>query len=250
MPVWQRYYLDLILIVAPLYGWYQMARQGALPCGAAGSDPFANPLLFVPVLFAFPWAALSARFPLLMRLLASLAAWLPGTTLLLTLRQLALARPVRRAAAAPDPDRQPGHVYRLDGRHLDSHLADQVYYQVGADLALVELGESTEETEDTETATGNELLWLFLPVEAHLRFLACGRGAGGQLQRPGQHRRRQQAGQIGHRPGGPAQVAFSGPTLPSTSRWASDEIRLAAVPDGILVSSDFLAQQGSPWAIH
>jgi len=61
---------------------------------------------------------------------------------------------------------------------LDSHLWDQVYYQVGADLNLAELGESTEESETLtlpgqettteETTSEEEPLWLFLPVSEHL----------------------------------------------------------------------------------
>lgn len=249
LPVWQRYYLDLILIVAPLYGWYQMARQGSAALGAAGSDPFANPLLFlVPVLFCFSLGLLFLRvFPLLMRLLASLAAWLPGTTLLLTLRQLARS-----------PAQYAGPLLLLTltvslatftasmAVTLDSHLADQVYYQVGADLALVELGESTEETEDTETATGNEPLWLFLPVEAHLEVPGVRAAARvGSYSARVNIGGRQQAGQI---------VGIDRVDLPRVAFFRADfafneslgELmnRLAAVPDGILVSSDFLAQQG------
>ena len=90
-PVWQRYFLDLLLLVPPLYGWYQLTKQGTIGLGSGSNDPFSNPLLFlVPVLFCFSLGLLFMRFfPLLMRLLAWLAAWLPGTTLLLTLRQLA-----------------------------------------------------------------------------------------------------------------------------------------------------------------
>jgi putative ABC transport system permease protein len=90
-PVWQRYFLDLILLVPPFYGWYQLAKQGTITLGSGGNDPFSNPLLFlVPVLFCFSLGLLFLRFfPLLMKLLARLAAWLPGAALLLTLRQLA-----------------------------------------------------------------------------------------------------------------------------------------------------------------
>jgi putative ABC transport system permease protein len=59
---------------------------------------------------------------------------------------------------------------------LDKHLTDQVYYQVGADLNLAELGESTEEpaqpTMPGQPATPKEQegeKWLFLPVSEHLQ---------------------------------------------------------------------------------
>ncbi|MDX9829673.1 MAG: FtsX-like permease family protein [Anaerolineae bacterium] len=249
LPVWQRYYLDLILLVPPLYGWYQMARQGSAALGAEGGDPFSNPLLFlVPVLFCFALGLLFLRFfPLLMRLLSSLAAWVPGTTLLLTLRQLARS-----------PAQYAGPLLLLTltvslatftasmAVTLDSHLGDQVYYQVGADLALVELGESTEETEETETETEEEPLWLFLPVEDHLEVPGVRAAARvGSYSARVNIGGRQQAGQI---------LGIDRVDLPRVAFFRADfayneslgELmnRLAAASDGILVSSDFLAQQG------
>jgi putative ABC transport system permease protein len=62
-PVWQRYFLDLILLVPPFYGWYQLAKQGTITMGSGSNDPFSNPLLFlVPVLFCFSLGLLFLRF--------------------------------------------------------------------------------------------------------------------------------------------------------------------------------------------
>jgi putative ABC transport system permease protein len=64
---------------------------------------------------------------------------------------------------------------------LDNHLHDRVYYQVGADLKLVELGESTETEDDSTVLTqsavsqdgqddaDDEPRWLFLPASEHLQ---------------------------------------------------------------------------------
>jgi putative ABC transport system permease protein len=62
---------------------------------------------------------------------------------------------------------------------LDQHLWDQVYYQVGADLRVAEMGQSTEEPDQPQllgqtgqpTAPGDDEgpRWLFLPVSAHLQ---------------------------------------------------------------------------------
>jgi putative ABC transport system permease protein len=258
-PVWQRYFLDLILLVPPFYGWYQLSKQGTIGLGSGGNDPFSNPLLFlVPVLFCFSLGLLFLRFfPLLMKLLARLAAWLPGTTLLLTLRQLA-----RSTSQYAGPLLLLSLTVSLAtftasmAVTLDSHLTDQVYYQVGADLNLAELGESTEDTTavtlpgqeetTTEDTSEDEPLWLFLPVGEHLEVpgvLAAARV--GDYSATANIGGRQQAGQI---------LGIDRVDFPSVAFFRSDFAyseslgglmnRLAVASDGILVSSSFLAQQG------
>jgi putative ABC transport system permease protein len=181
-PLWQRYYLDLFLLALPLYGWYLLQGQGTVALLGQGDDPFSNPLLFlVPVLFSFSLALLFARiFPLLMGACAWLAKGLPGTTLLLALRQLS-----RSASQYVGPLLLLTLTLCLAtfsasmATTMDGHLKDQSYYQVGADLKLVELGESTEQpegqtlpgqTSPSRPSEGNEEpRWLFLPVSEHLR---------------------------------------------------------------------------------
>jgi putative ABC transport system permease protein len=177
-PVWQRYFLDFFLLAPPLYGWYQLRQQGTIALLGGGRDPFANPLLFLaPILFCFALALLFVRFfPWLMSGLAWLAQWLPGITLLLTLRQLA-----RAARQYTGPLLLLSLTVSLAiftasmAVTLDEHLHDQVYYQVGADLNLAELGESTEEPEQPGlggpaggAGGGDGPRWLFLPVSEHL----------------------------------------------------------------------------------
>ena len=257
-PLWQRYFLDILLFVPPFYGWYQLAKQGTISLGASGNDPFSNPLLFlVPVLFCFSLGLLFMRFfPLLMRLLAWLAAWLPGTTLLLTLRQLA-----RSTTQYVGPLLLLSLTVSLAtftasmAVTLDEHLWDQVYYQVGADLNLAELGESTEETEQvtlagqeetTEETTEDEPLWLFLPVSEHLRVPGVEAAARvGDYSATANIGGRQQAGQIlGIDRVDLPQVAFYRPDFAYNESLGGLMNRLALAPDGILVSSSFLAQQG------
>ena len=257
-PVWQRYFLDLILLVPPFYGWYQLTRQGAISLGSGGSDPFSNPLLFlVPVLFCFSLGLLFLRFfPLLMKLLARLAAWLPGTTLLLTLRQLArsstqYAGPLLLLTLTVSLATFTASMAVT----LDEHLGDQVYYQVGADLNLAELGESTEETE-TVTLPGQETTeeetaedepsWLFLPVGEHLEVPGVEAAARvGDYSATANIGGRQQAGQILgiDRVDFPA-VAFYRPDFAYNESLGELMNRLAVASDGILVSSSFLTAQG------
>ena len=181
-PLWQRYFLDFFLLVPPLYGYYLLRQQGALSVNlgeGAASDPFQNPLLFLaPTLFIFALGAVFIRFfPLLMSVLAWLAGWLPGTPSVLALRHLA-----RSSGQYTGPLLLLILTLGLAAftasmaLTLDEHLVDQMYYQVGGDVRLDELGESTEEptsfyapqpqAEDEEEEVGPK--WLFLPVSQHL----------------------------------------------------------------------------------
>ena len=95
-PVWQRFYLDFLLLSLGLYGWYQLDQQNGLAIlgrNRSEGNPFSDPLLFmVPVLFCFGLGLISLRLvPWLMNRLAELASYLPNTVLLITLRQLGRA---------------------------------------------------------------------------------------------------------------------------------------------------------------
>lgn len=184
-PFWQRYYLDVFLLIPPLYGYYLLRQRGTLSVnlgGGATSDPFQNPLLFlVPTLFIFALGLLFIRvFPLFMSALAWVAGWLPGTPSVLALRHLArssqnylgplllLILTLGLAAFTASM-----------ALTLDDHLVDRVYYEVGGDVLLTETGESTEppggfmalqaagpESDEEEEDAGPK--WLFLPVNQHL----------------------------------------------------------------------------------
>ena len=256
-PVWQRYYLDALLLIPPLYGWYQMSRQGTLALASSGSDPFSNPLLFlVPVLFCFSLALLFMRiFPLLIRLMAWLFTRLPGTTILLTLRQLARATgqylgPLLLLSLTVSLATFTASMALT----LDKHLTDQVYYEVGADMNLAELGESTEETEDatlpgqtvTSTTTTEGAQWLFLPVSEHLSVPGVEAATRvGSYKVTANIGGRQQSGQILgiDRLDLPA-VAYYRPDFAYDESLGELMNRLAMAADGILVSSDFLSAQG------
>ncbi len=175
---WQRYFLDVFLLAPPLYGTYLLRQRGTISVNLGGgvtSDPFHNPLLFlVPTLFIFALGLLFIRlFPLLMSALAWVAGWLPGTPSVLALRHL--ARSSRQYTG-------PLLLLMLTlglaaftasmALTLDAHLVDRVYYQVGADLHLAEIGESTEADPLAPPASPSEEgagpKWLFLPVSDHL----------------------------------------------------------------------------------
>jgi len=256
-PLYQRYFLDLLLLVPPLYGWYLLRKQGGILLPTVGSDPFSNPLLFlVPIWFCFSLALLFVRaFPWLMGGLAWLANWLPGTTPVLTLRQLA-----RSAGQHSGPLLLLSVSLSLAAftasmaATLDEHLADRIYYQVGADMALAELGEST--AEPAQPGFGNEPgaslpqaegpRWLFLPVSEHLKVpgvraaarvgdYSAASGLGGQ----------QESGRLlgVDRLDFPA-VAFFRPDFAGGESLGGLMNRLAVDPAGLLVSRGFLTRHG------
>ncbi len=220
-PLWQRMYLDALLLLPALYGLYTLRAQGRLELfgRAFGSaNPFENPLLFLlPTLFMIALSLLLLRLlPRLLSSLAWLAEQLPGPAPALALRQLAHSASSGAAAYL-------GLVLLMAvtlglagftasmAHTLDRALADSAYYEVGADLNLAEGGEYTGEAPASlgsfaqpgaasgGNAAGREAsgLWNFLPVSDHLslpgvlaaarvgrydaELTAGGRSAGGRL---------------------------------------------------------------------
>lgn len=261
-PLWQRAYLDVLLLLPLLYGWYTLRRQGALALPAAGQDPFANPLLFLlPALFCFVCALFFLRlFPRLMAFFSWLAGRLPGVTGLLTLRQLA-----RAAACYRGPLLLLGLTLALAiftasvARTLDDHLLDQVYYGAGADLRLAEGGENRQAPELNALSGGpaegeaapvgpsagsDGPHFSFLPVEEHLKVdgvLAAARV--GDYAATASIGGRQAAGRLMglDRLDFPAVAAFR-PDFAAGEPLGSLMNRLGAGNDHLLVSRDFLAR--------
>jgi len=184
-PFWQRFFLDILLLIPSAYGIYQLRRTGGLQLGAAkGADPFSNPLLLLlPVLFCFALGLLAVRLiPLLLELLARLAKRPNWVAPLVALRTLA---------------RQPG-AYRGPlllliltlslasfsasmAATIDGALRTAITYQVGAQAQLLETGQSTEQRQaGGQSGSGQnsgqppkkdiqkEPRFLFVPVSDHL----------------------------------------------------------------------------------
>jgi len=191
-PWWQRLYLDLLLLVVPLYGYYLLRQRGTISVlgrsvSAAEGDPFRNPLLFlVPTLFVFALALIFIRlFPLLMEGLACLAQALPEVSPLLALRQLA-----RSSRQYTGPLLLIVLTLGLAcftasmAKTLDRGLVDQAYYEVGADVRLVETGETNVPVgpegpmggapgmagaQAGAAAESEPVIWYLLPVSEHLK---------------------------------------------------------------------------------
>lgn len=258
-PLWQRYYLDVFLLIPPLYGLYQLNKQGAVALLGSGEDPFSNPLLFlVPILFCFGLGLLFMRlFPAVMGILAWVAERLPSTTLLLTFRQLA-----RSATLYTGPLLLLCLTVSLAffsasmAVTLDSHLHDRVYYEIGADLALVELGENTEETDQQGLPGQNQIQtaapsddaeeprWLFLPVSEHQQLPGVEAAARvGNYSATANIGGRQQAGQLlGIDRFDFPSVAYFRPDFAQNESLGGVMNRLAVDRANIVVSRDFLSR--------
>lgn len=181
-PFWQRFFLDIVLLIIATYGIYQLRRTGGLQLGAArGADPFSNPLLLLlPMLFCFALGLLAVRLiPLLLELLARLARRPNWVAPLVALRTL---------ARQPSAYRGPLLLLILTlslaafsasmAATIDGALRTAVSYQVGAYTQLLETGQSTEQrTQGGNQPGGNppprrdiqkEPRFLFVPVKDHL----------------------------------------------------------------------------------
>jgi putative ABC transport system permease protein len=181
-PFWQRAFLDMLLLIPAGYGYYLLRQRGTISIleGVRGTadSPFSNPFLFiVPMLGVFALSLLCIRiFPLLMRLLAWLAGAMRGAVAILALRHLA-----RTARHYVGPMLLLILTLSLAvftasmAQTLDDSIVDRAYYDVGSDVRLVELGESTQvgglgspgggpsSTDEEDEGPA----WLFLPVSEH-----------------------------------------------------------------------------------
>lgn len=256
-PFWQRTFLDLFLLLPPLYGWYLLNQQGTITVPGS-NDPLSNPLLFLaPALFCFALALLAARlFSWSTRSLAWLAAWQPAVTPLLILRQMA------RAAS-----RYTGPLLLLSltlslaiftasmALSLDEYLVDHIYFDTGADLRLAELGQDTETSSAgtvsdlsgqlTADQTGQEAgpRFLFLPVGEHLKVPGVVAAARvGDYSATSSIGGRQRSGRLLgiDRLDFPA-VAFFRPDFAGGESLGSLMNRLGSASNHVLVSRSFLA---------
>ena len=193
-PFWQRLYLDVLLLIPSVYLYTQMRNGGGLLAGGADvrtADPFSDPVRFLaPVLMLGASALLLVRFfPLVMRGLAWLAGRLPvNTSILLALRNLARA-PVNYIGPLLLLIFTMGLAVFSSSiaNTLDRHLVDSTYFRNGADVRMIETGDSNQKsaggfgapaaspnpaTQGGGGAAAEEeepVYYTFVPVQEHLR---------------------------------------------------------------------------------
>jgi putative ABC transport system permease protein len=173
-PWWQRFWLDALLLIPAGYGTYVLGQQGSLLRDAADipTDPFQDPLLFlVPSLSVCALALFVLRlFPLMMRVLAWLAAQTRSVGLLLATRQLSRASGFYAAPLGLLVVTLSLSAYTASlAATLDSHLWDQQQYQVGADVSLVDLGDNPQSVQETVYQPTSRAFWSFAPVSEYTK---------------------------------------------------------------------------------
>ena len=263
-PWWQRLGLDILLLLPAGYGTYLLQQQQSIIVpgtdGAINSNPFQNPLLIiVPALGILALTLFFMRLlPYLMAFLAWIFSHFGGVGMLLAIRQLA---------------RTPGFytgpmillVLTLSlstftatlAQTLDNHLYDQMYYNIGADMNLADLGQDTSAGGSTPGGGGGgtegstlEALaepegprWYFLPVSEYRKIDGVqGATRVGDYDAFTELSGARQSGKF---------LGVDRTEFPSIAYWRGDFApsylgemmnALALTPDGILLPRDFMRQ--------
>ncbi len=169
-PLWQRFYLDIALLIPALYGLYTLRSQGQIVIldRSIGSDnPYQNPVLFLlPTLLITGLSLFFLRIlPILLEALSHLAERIHGVLPILVLRQFARSGSAYQGTLLLMSLTLGFAVFVSSmAFSLDTSLSNGIDYRIGADLNLTEGGEFIPESED-DPDTG---LWNFIPVSDHL----------------------------------------------------------------------------------
>ncbi|MGE5223183.1 MAG: ABC transporter permease, partial [Omnitrophica WOR_2 bacterium] len=160
-PWWQRFWLDALLFIPAVYGAYLLRQQGSVILPVADSrlpaDPFQNPLLFlVPFLGIFAATLFLLRLlPFLMSGLAWLAARTSSVGVLLAARHLSRSPGFYNAPLLLLVLTLSLSTFTASlAQTLDRHLTDQVYYQTGSDIRLLELGNLESAAASSRASSG------------------------------------------------------------------------------------------------
>jgi putative ABC transport system permease protein len=190
-PVWQRFFLDFLLLIPSGYGYYILQNRGTISFlnnqGVSG-DPFSDPLLFlVPSLTILAVSLVVIRiFPLVMELLAwATSQVVRSVSVVLALRQLArVSKQYTGSLLLLILTLSLATFTASMARTLDQSLTDRMQYRYGGDYLLSEAGENPEADtgggagaaggSDTSSSDAQvDVLqaggWVFVPVSEHLK---------------------------------------------------------------------------------
>jgi putative ABC transport system permease protein len=239
---WQRYWLDVLLLIPAGYGLWQLTQQSqkALEGTEGIPDPLQNPLLLlVPALGIFSVALFTLRIvPRLMQGLSRLLKPSKSVGMLMAARYLARTPALYSAPLVLLVLTLGLSAFTASlARTLDSQLDKQVHYRVGADMNILELG-------TTFNRDNPDPVYTFGPVEDHLSIPGVE-----SASRVGRYKFSATA-QTGSLQG--TFLAIDRLTFPSAAYWqrdfAAEQLgvlmnELAANPTGVLVPNTLLTQQ-------
>jgi len=241
-PWWQKFYLDILLLIPAGYGLWQLTQQSKAALGGSETipDPLQNPLLLlVPALGIFSVALFTLRLvPRFMDFISRLLSPSKSVGVLMAARYLARSPALYNAPLVLLVLTLGLSAFTASlARTLDSQLDKQMRYQVGADVNIYEFGTTFNEDNPNPVYT-------FGPIEDHLsipeveaatpvgRYKFSGRASSGSIQG--------------------VFLGIDRITFPNAAYWqrdfASEQLgvlmnQLAADPNGILVPNSLLAEQ-------
>ena len=238
-PFWRRAYLDFLLIIPTVYAYQQLGQQEAFALMAQenASELYSDPLLILaPALVILTASLLIMRlFSPMMNLLDKLAGLLPGTVFHLALRQLG-----RQGQSYLNPLLLViiclglGIYTHSLAASMDEWLVDRIKYQAGGDFRFLPI---------TEGETGGgwtpELSWFAGRFDAQGAIRVGNYGA--RIEGLTSSTRRQKKRMMGV-----DRAEFSSVSW-FRSDFADDSLgglmnRLAAAPEAVLVSREFLTE--------
>ncbi|MFO8037547.1 MAG: ABC transporter permease [Anaerolineales bacterium] len=183
-PLWRRAFVDILLLAVGGYGLYTLKAQGRLAIlnqNLGAADPFQNPLLFLlPMLFMAGACLFIFRLlPLAVDALAEAFHYLPWATPVYALRQFARSGGATQQIMVLISFTIGLSVFVSSmALSLDAELRDNLYYQNGADLYVIEGGEfvpedavpglSSDDGATQSTSLSAKGVWNFIPVDQHL----------------------------------------------------------------------------------
>jgi len=260
-PFWQKIYLDILLLIPAWYGYQQLKQRGTISFlgeGLPSDDPFKNPLLILtPVLWLLALGLLSMRIlPIVLGFIAQLIGRLKGISSVMALRYLtrtprAYSGPVMLIVLTLSLATFTASMAKT----LDRHTYDRVYYDIGADMRLADLGQSTEPSsagpgggssqQQPEQQDEGTPKWLFLPVTEYLKVPG--------VENAMRVTRSDTEAVVGNSRQRGTLLGIDRMEFPKIAYWRDDYATyplgylmnaLGTFEDGLLVSRDFMREQG------
>ena len=159
-PFWQRYFLDLGILIIAIYGYKLLQGQGSLLAIDQNGNAVQNPLLLlVPAFFMFAIGLVAMRvFPWVTELMAMIGNRLFPLSILLGLRHISRTpSQYTRLVLLVTLTMSLGVFSASMAETLDQNITDHVMYSNGSDISFVERGDYDQDHQ----------IWTMEPVQRY-----------------------------------------------------------------------------------